>query len=165
MENIDILKRLRYALDIKDNDMAEIFRLGGAEVPKEEVKKVLSSSSDSASYDEGKWDNHLLESFLNGFITFKRGKKEVKPGESDKQLFMINDDKDVNNVLLKKLKIALSLTGEDMLEVFKAGGIVLSNGELSAVLRRQGQRNYKICGDRYARSFLKGLAVRYRKPK
>ena len=174
MENIDILKRLRYALDIKDADMVEIFRLGGEAVTKEEVKKMLLGQNASDSASEGtagketsdgnsKWDNHMLESFLNGFIIFKRGKKEANPGESEKQPFMINDDKDVNNVLLKKLKIALSLTGEDMLAVFKAGGVELSNGELSAVLRRQGQRNYKICGDRYARTFLKGLALKYRR--
>ena len=62
----------------------------------------------------------------------------------------------------KKLKIALSLTSEDMLSIFKAAGVNLSNGELSAVLRKEGQRNYKECGDRYARNFLKGLVIRYR---
>ena len=34
MDNNDILIRLRYALDIKDADMVEVFRLGGLEVTK-----------------------------------------------------------------------------------------------------------------------------------
>ena len=34
MSNNDILKRVRYALDIKDIDMVEIFKLGGMEVTK-----------------------------------------------------------------------------------------------------------------------------------
>jgi uncharacterized protein YehS (DUF1456 family) len=76
---------------------------------------------------------------------------------------MIKDNKAVNNVFLKKVKIALSLTSEDMLDILKAAGANLSNSELSAVLRRDGQRNYKECGDRYVRSFLKGLTIRYRK--
>ncbi len=157
MDNNDRLIRLRYALDIKDMDMAEMFQLGGVTVTKEELEKILLNS------DSSKCSNRMLESFLNGFITRKRGKKEPASGESENQLFMINDDRTVNNVFLKKVKIALSLTGEDMLQIMKDGGTDLSNGELSAVLRREGQRNYKVCGDRYVRSFLKGLAVRYRK--
>lgn len=162
MENNDLLKRLRYALDIKDSDMVEIFKLGGIEITKEKIKGLLMSGDDISEEENHRCDHFMLESFLNGFITYKRGKKESAPGEAEKQLFLIKEDKTVNNVFLKKIKIALSLTGEDMLAVFKDGGIELSNGELSAVLRREGQRNYKICGDRYVRSFLKGLANRYR---
>lgn len=172
MENIDILKRLRYALDIKDSDMAEIFKLGGVVLTKANVQDMLKSS-DNSDADPLKKDNspavnqicnyHTLESFLNGFIIFKRGEKEEKPGESGDKNFMINDYKNVNNIFLKKIKIAMALTGDDMLAIFKAGGAELSNGELSALLRREGQRNYKVCGDRYVRVFLKGLAERCRK--
>ena len=42
MENQDILIRLRYALDIKDTDMVEIFKLGGIQLTKEEVQKMLT---------------------------------------------------------------------------------------------------------------------------
>ncbi|MGC6174696.1 DUF1456 family protein [Lacrimispora sp. 38-1] len=172
MENIDILKRLRYALDIKDSDMAEIFKMGGVTLTKADVQELLkyNDSSDAAALKKDNpspgnqiCNNHMLESFLNGFIIFKRGKKEPKPGESGDSNFMINDDRNVNNVFLKKVKIALAFTGDDMLAVFKAGGAELSNGELSALLRREGQRNYKVCGDRYVRVFLKGLAERCRK--
>ncbi len=163
MENIDILKRLRYALDIKDSDMVEIFKLGGVVLTKTNVQDMLKAN-------EGNDENNqicnyrMLESFLNGFIIFKRGAKDEKPGESgDDKNFMINDYRNVNNIFLKKVKIALAFTGDDMLSIFKAGGAELSNGELSALLRREGQRNYKVCGDRYIRVFLKGLAERSRK--
>ncbi len=173
MFNNDILIRLRYALDIKDSDMIEIFKLGGITVTREELQRMLlkpknNNNPDSdeeefiANDDMKKCNNYMFESFLNGFIIFKRGKQESKPGEPEKQVFVIKDNKAVNNVMLKKLKIALTLTSEDMLEIFKEAGVNLSNGELSAVLRKEGQRNYKECGDRYARNFLKGLAIRYR---
>jgi uncharacterized protein YehS (DUF1456 family) len=159
-------------LDIKDADMMEIFKLGGITITKEELQRMLlkpksNSNIDSedefiANDDMKKCNNFMLESFLNGFIIYKRGKQEAKPGEPEKQSYIIKDNKTVNNVLLKKLKIALSLTGEDMLVILKDAGTNLSNGELSAVLRREGQRNYKECGDRYVRNFLKGLAIRYR---
>jgi uncharacterized protein YehS (DUF1456 family) len=173
MYNNDILIRLRYALDIRDIDMIEIFKLGGITITREELQRMLLKPKNNlnldtedeefiADDDMKRCNNYMLESFLNGFITFKRGKQEVKPGEPEKQAFMIKDNKAVNNVLLKKLKIALSLTGEDMLAIIKSTGVNLSNSELSAVLRREGQRNYKECGDRYARNFLRGLAIRYR---
>lgn len=174
MINNDILIRLRYALDIKDVDMVKIFELGGVAITKEELQKIMvkSTISDTDSSEKGVWTNEgspcsnsMLESFLNGLIVLKRGKKESDPGEADKQAFLIKDDKDVNNVVLKKVKIALSLTGEDMLHIFQQGGAQLSNSELSAVLRRQGQRNYKPCGDRYIKVFFKGLTARYRENK
>ncbi len=60
------------------------------------------------------------------------------------------------------MKIGLALTSEDMLEILAEAGVTITKGELSAVLRKEGHRNYKVCGDRYARNFLKGLAIKYR---
>ena len=51
ISNNDILIRVRYALDIKNTDMVEIFKLGGIEVTKEEVLKMLTKSKNS-HYDE-----------------------------------------------------------------------------------------------------------------
>lgn len=173
MNNNDILIRLRYALDIKDADMMEIFKLGGITITGYELQRMLIKPKSSGNIDAGEekfiangdmkiCDNSTLESFLNGFIVFKRGRQVSESGEPIKQVFMIENNKSVNNVMLKKVKIALSLTSEGMMDIFKAAGIQLSNSELSAVLRREGQRNYKECGDSYARNFLKGLAIRYR---
>lgn len=168
MTNNDILIRLRYALDIKDIDMVEIFGLGGIQTTKEEVQEMFlksKSNSDSEAEDEyvKSVDNFMLESFLNGLVIYKRGIQDSKPEDSQKQVLMIKDYRNVNNILLKKVKIALSLTSEDMLDILKDTGVNISKSELSAVLRKEGQRNYKECGDRYARNFLKGLAIRYRK--
>jgi uncharacterized protein YehS (DUF1456 family) len=164
MENNDILIRLRYALDIKNTEMVEIFKLGGIEVTKEEVLKMLTKSNDSnineADNEENLiCNNIMLESFLNGLITFKRGKQDPKPGQPERPAL---SNESVNNILLKKLKIALALTSEDMLDLLEEAGVKITKGELSAVLRKEGHRNYKECGDRYARNFLKGLAVKYR---
>jgi len=165
MENNDILIRLRYALDIKNTDMVEIFKLGGVEVTKEEVLKILTKSNDDVDYEEEneedviKCNNKMFESFLNGLITFKRGKQEPKPGQPDRPQF---SKESMNNILLKKLKIALSLTSEDMIDILDSAGITITKGELSALLRKVGHKNYKECGDKYARNFLKGLAIQYR---
>lgn len=167
MENNDILIRLRYALDIKNTDMVEIFKLGGIEVTKEEVLKILTKSAveeemDPENDDQIKCNDSMLESFLNGFITFKRGKQDLKPGQVTEIASPLKSKERVNNLLLKKLKIALTLTSEDMIDILAVAGVNITKGELSALLRKEGHKNYKECGDRYARNFLKGLAIRYR---
>jgi uncharacterized protein YehS (DUF1456 family) len=166
MTNNDRLIRLRYALDIKNTDMIEIFALGGMEVTKEEVLKMLTKVKESYDSETDEWitegeelSDSILETFLNGFITFKRGKQEPKPGQPERPAL---SHEPVNNLLLKKLKIALSLTTEDMLETFDVGGIIVSKGELGALLRKQGHKNYKVCGDNFARRFLQGLTVQHR---
>lgn len=189
MDNNDILIRLRYALDIKDNDMIKIFEHGGIKVTKEELRKLLIRSKDSYhdeadehdeiehteaaedtedtentedtedTEDNTKCNNATLESFLNGFIIFKRGKQERQP---EKPVLTMKDMGNVNNVMLKKLKIALSLTSEDMLELLEKAGVTVSKGELSAIFRKEGHKHYRECGDNYARNFLKGLTIKHR---
>jgi len=174
MDNNDILIRLRYALDIRDIDMVEIFKLGGVELTVEEVRKMLIKSKETYRYNndvddhqadlEGKEDNikchnSMLESLLDGFIIYKRGKQEPKPGQPERPVLK---DSNPNNMLLKKLKIALSLTSDDMLDIFNRTGVIVTKAELSALFRKEGHSNYKECGDKYARNFLKGLALKNR---
>lgn len=156
MDNNDILIRLRDALDIKDIDMVEIFKLGGAELSEEEVRKLLIKSKE----DNIKCQNSTLESFLNGFIIFKRGKQDPKPGQPERPVLSIKDREHLNNIMLKKLKIALSLSSDDMLAIFEEAGAIVTKGELSALFRKEGHKHYKKCSDKYAADFLKGLAIR-----
>ena len=171
MDNNDILIRLRYALDIKDTEMVEIFKIGGIELTIEKVRKMLIKAKDSCNVEVEVQDeieeniictNSELESFLNGFIIFKRGLQDQKPGQSEKPVLAIKNNQNVNNIMLKKLKIALSLTSEDMLDIFNDSGLNVTKGELSALFRKEGHKHYKECGDKYARNFLKGLALKNR---
>lgn len=176
MDNNDILIRLRYALNLRDREMLEIFKLGGTELTQETVRKLLIKSKNTyrfnnevAEQDEMenqqeeeniKCRNSTLESFLNGLIIYKRGKQDLKPEEAERPVLKNNENP--NNILLKKLKIALSLTSDDVIDLLKETGIIITKGELSALLRKEGHKNYKECGDKYARNFLKGLVKKYR---
>ncbi|MCA0983264.1 DUF1456 family protein [Halobacillus yeomjeoni] len=171
MDNNDIVIRLRYALDIKDQDMVEIFKLGGHDFTKEQVQKILTKADDDADAESDeefedehhiKCTNSMLESFLNGLITFKRGPQETKPGQPEKPNRMIKNYSSVNNVMLKKVKIALKLTSEDIIDILEEAGVKITKGEVSALLRKEGHKNYKVFGDQYARNFLKGLTLKYR---
>lgn len=73
MNNNDRLVRLRYALDIKDAEMVDIFKLGELEITKEEVQQLLTKvkAKQNQEDDEGysvneymkKCKNTVLESF------------------------------------------------------------------------------------------------------
>ncbi|KAF1303007.1 DUF1456 family protein [Enterococcus saccharolyticus] len=155
MNHNDRLTRLRYALDIKDMDMVKIFELGGVTVTKDEVREMLKKI-DTENYEIELTDENF-ERFLNGMIISQRGAREG----SDKPILELHKG-NANNLMLKKLKIALSLTSEDMLALLDQAGVTVSKGEMGAILRKEGHRNYKPCGDKYARNFLKGLMLQYR---
>lgn len=155
MTNNDFLRRLRYALNIKDNIMTEIFKLANREIKRDEVISFLKRDT-----EEGfkKLNNNDLLNFLDGLIIYKRGKKEDLENKVEIKITKNN----LNNILLRKMRIALSFKSYDMIEIFKLGGVSISEGELSALFRKEGHPNYRECGDKYIRVFLKGLAEYYR---
>ena len=150
MTNNDFLRRLRYALNIKDNVMVQIFKKGNIVLTREDVIDYLKKD-----IDEGfkKLNNNDLIAFLDGLIIQKRGKRE--DGTPIPQVKVTKNN--LNNILLRKLRIALSFKSYDMIKIFKLGGVEISEGELSALFRSEDHRNYKECGDKYIRVFLKGL--------
>ena len=154
MNNNDRLTRLRYALDIKDQDMIEIFRLGGVTISREDYLALLKKI-DEDNYEKD-LEDEVFERFLNGMIISQRGVKE-----GDKPVYELRPG-NANNIFLKKLKIALSLTTDKMLEIWADEGITISKSELSAFLRKEGHKNYKTCGDNFTLNFLKGLMKEYR---
>ncbi|MGP1429178.1 MAG: DUF1456 family protein [Fusobacterium sp.] len=150
MTNNDFLRRLRYALNLRDSVTVQIFKKGGINLTKEDVVNYLKKD-----IDEGfkKLSNNDLISFLDGLITYKRGeKKDASPAPKIKIT-----KNNLNNILLRKLRIALAFKSYDMIEIFKLGGVEISEGELSALFRSEEHKNYKECGDKYIRVFLKGL--------
>ena len=150
MTNNDFLRRLRYALNIKDNVMVQIFKKGNIVLTREDVIDYLKKD-----IDEGfkKLNNNDLIAFLDGLIIQKRGKRE--DGTPIPQVKVTKNN--LNNILLRKLRIALSFKSYDMIKIFKLGGVEISEGELSALFRSEDHKNYKECGDKYIRVFLKGL--------
>lgn len=167
MNNNDRLLRLRYAIDLKDSDLIKAFELGGVPLTKEEARAVLTKVQDKHEDDAEKnvyekaLNNQVFDAFLNGLILLARGpQKEKTAGIAVQQS---KDIKYINNVLLKKLKIALSMTTEDILAIFAEVELYPSKGEIGAFLRKEGQRNFKPCGDKYMRNFLKGLGIYNRK--
>ena len=151
MSNNDILRTLRYSFHFHDYKMAEIFALGGENLFAEEVALWLKKEDDP---DFKKLYDKDLAAFLNGLIILNRGKKDEQIPVAEKSLN--------NNLILRKLKIALNFREEDMLEIFSLRGFRLSKHELSAFFRNPTQHQYRECKDQVLRNFLMGLQMKFR---
>jgi uncharacterized protein YehS (DUF1456 family) len=75
MTNNDILKKIRVALELKDEEIIHILKLSNFEVTKSELG-ALFRKEDHPNYKP--CGDQLLRNFLNGLITYKRGPKPEK---------------------------------------------------------------------------------------
>lgn len=64
-----------------------------------------------------------------------------------------------NNDVFKKLRVALMLRDDDIVEILKLVDFKISKTELSAFFRSQDHPNYVDCGDQILRNFLNGLVI------
>lgn len=154
MINNDILRSSRYALNLSDSSMLEIFSLSGHAIGPSLLAGLLKKEDENGFVE---CSNEVMAFFLDGLIIQKRGPMDIKPGHAKRA-----DAPLTNNAILKKFRIALEFKEEDMLGTLKLGGMDISKSELSALFRKKGHKHYKECGDQFLRTFLKGLAVKER---
>ena len=151
MENNDIIRRIRYSFDFNDTKMIEVFALGDSKVTRTQISSWLKKDIDPGYVT---LSDFQLAVFLNGLITDKRGKKEGPQP--------IPENKLNNNTIFRKLRIALNLKDEDILEILKLVDIEISKHELSAFFRKPGQSQNRECKDQILRNFLRGMQMKYR---
>ncbi len=150
MLNNDILRRLRYTFNLSDSEMIGVFAQADTEVSRAQVSDWLRKEEDEGFIE---MEDVNLAIFLNGFINLKRGKRD---GEQPTPETRLN-----NNLILRKLKIALNLKDEDILQMLKSVDFRLSPHELSAFFRNPEHRKYVQCQDQILRNFLHGLQLKY----
>ena len=151
MTNNDILRRIRYIFDISDSKMIAVFGLADCQVTREQISDWLKKDDDPAFR---KCSDAQLAIFLNGLIVDRRGKKEGAQPTPEQRL--------TNNIVFRKLKIALDLKAEDILEIMALSDMRISKHELSALFRKPGHKHYRECNDQILRNFLNGLQLKYR---
>ncbi len=154
MKNNDILRRLRYALDLSDIKMVQIFKCSNYDVDVLQIKDMLRKEDEEGFLNV---NDRIMTLFLDGFIVFKRGENTKKTDEPVKK-----EKKLSNNDILKKLKIALDMKSDDLMELFELAENPISKSELSAVLRNKDHKNFKECGDKYIKKILQGLTIKKR---
>ncbi len=144
MTNNDILRRLRYAFDFNNVQVAKIMAHIKEGVEPAQVGRWIQQDDSDPLTDAG------LCQFLDGLIIEKRG---ARPDGSIPE----PQESITRNEILKKLRIALSLRDEGMMAVFKEADFVVTKAELGSFFRKEGQRNYAECPEQVLRKFIHGL--------
>ncbi len=67
-----------------------------------------------------------------------------------------------NNDIFKKLRVALQLRDDEIVEILQLVDFRISKAELGAFFRTEDHPNYKECGDQILRNFLNGLVIHLR---
>ena len=151
MNNNDVLRRIRFIFDFSDSKMISLFALADGEVTREQISDWLKKDDDPAYQP---CSDVAMATFLNGLINDKRGKKDGEQPVPEQRLN--------NNIILRKLKIALNLQADDILALLALAEMPLSKHELSALFRRPDHKHYRVCNDQILRNFLKGVQSKYR---
>ena len=152
MTNNDILRRVRYIFDFNDDKMIGLFGSADCVVTRAEISDWMKPEENP---DYKKLKDVQLATFLNGLINDQRGKRDGPQPVPEKDL--------TNNAIFMKLKIALNLQAEDILEIMDLSDFRMSKHELSAFFRKSGHKHYRECKDQILRIFLKGLQMQHRK--
>ena len=151
MTNNDVLRRIRYTFDFNDTPMIALFALADHQVSREQISAWLKKDDDP---DYQECSDTELAIFLNGLINDKRGKKTGPQAEPEHSL--------TNNIIFRKLKIALNLKDEDILEIMQLADFRMSKHELSAFFRKPKHKNYRLCKNQILRNFLTGMQLKYK---
>lgn len=143
----EILYRIKEALNISHEEMLNAYMLEAYEMDAKHLDALLKRRQDKkfelCSYEE-------LGVFLDGLITLKRGPSPKKP--NDEEALELT-----NNLILKKLRIALELKEPETEIIFGLGDVTLSKQQLAALFRKEGHKNYKKCSNELLLAFLEGL--------
>lgn len=149
MDNNYVFYKLRKIFDWNEEKIGELFK---------SVEYVVSPLDLFAWMKQEKYEgfkempDEALAALLNGLIAEKRGLKDgIIPVPEE----ILN-----NNIVLRKLKIALSFKDEDIVETLKKADIRIGKAELSAFFRDYKHPHYRPCGDQFLRNFLRGLEVK-----
>ena len=150
MTNNDTLRRLRYALNINDTQVAETIGLTGRPTTPEEVVAWLKREDEDGYAD---LSHELLCRFLDGLIIEKRGPHPSGNIPKPQEFLTTNE-------MLKKLRIALNLKEDGVLTIFQKVDFVVTKAELGSFFRKEGHRNYRKCPEQVLRKFIQGLSIR-----
>ncbi|WP_437881514.1 DUF1456 family protein [Pseudomonas sp. LRF_L74] len=152
MTNNDVIRNLRYVLDVSDQKMVDICQLADYPVTLAEMTAYLKKDDEEGFVE---CPDTAMAHFLEGLVFFKRGRDESRPR-------LPVEKRPGNNSILKKVRVAFELRDDDMHAILQAADLPMTKPELNALFRKPDHKNYRPCGDQVLRNFLRGLALRER---
>ena len=147
MQTNDILFKIKKALSLDTKQIIEAYKLADFEMQEERLVNILKRRQDK-SFEEATFEE--LGVFLDGLVLLKRG-------PSDKEA---NEDEIVeltNNLILKKIRVAMELKEAEMVILFALAEITVTKRQIGSLFRKEGGKNFKVCSDELLMAFLDGL--------
>ena len=149
MDNNVVFKSILSIFNLDEPKVVEIYNLLEVQVTEDKVKSWNKNHLDSAF---AAIKDVEFSTFLNALICEKRGKKEG-PQPQPEQIMN-------NNIIFKKLKIALNLKNEDIANILNSVNVSVNSYELTSFFRKHDHKNYRSIKDSLLRDFLKALELK-----
>jgi len=147
----ELLYRIQKSLNLSVDTMLKAYELEAFPMSEEHLNALLKPRGKQGfvqcSYEE-------LGLFLDGLIKLKREVNSKSNGSNEEVLL-------TNNLILKKLRVALELKESEIEIIFALADIILSKQQLKSLFRSEGHKNFKSCSDELLIAFLEGLEEYY----
>ena len=147
MQINDILFKIKTALSLDNEAIIKAYTLVEYEMSQERLTDILKKRQDKG-YAEATYEE--LGLFLDGLILLKRGKPSTTKDEDE--VFELT-----NNLILKKLRVALELKEAELVILFALAEVTITKRQIGSLFRKEGGKNFKACSDELLLSFLEGL--------
>ncbi len=143
----DILFKITKALSLTHQEIIEAYKLADFEMSEERLENILKRRQDK-DYEEATFEE--LGVFLDGLVLLKRGVSNQE--KRDDEVIELT-----NNLILKKIRVAMELKEADLVILFALAEVTLTKRQIGALFRKEGGKNFKACSDELLMAFLEGL--------
>ena len=151
MQINDILFKIKKALSLDEKSMQDAYALANYEMSSERLSNILKRRQDKG-YEEATYEE--LGVFLDGLVILKRGPSDkVQKDDAVVEL--------TNNLILKKIRVAMELKEAELLILFSLAEVTLTKRQIGSLFRKEGTKNFKACSDELLMAFLDGLEEFY----
>ena len=147
MQINDILFKIKTALSLDNKSIIEAYALVNYEMSEEYLVNILKKHQDKG-YEEATYEE--LGLFLDGLVILKRGPSDKVPTEDDVVEL-------TNNLILKKIRVAMELKEAELVILFALAEVTLTKRQIGSLFRKEGTKNFKACSDELLMAFLDGL--------
>ena len=143
----DILYKIKKALSLENSQLIEAYKLADYEMKEERLEAILKRRLDKG-YEEATYEE--LGIFLDGLVLLKRGPSDKVTDENEAVAL-------TNNLILKKIRVAMELKEPELVILFALAEVELTKRQIGSLFRKEGGKNFKACSDELLEAFLEGL--------
>jgi uncharacterized protein YehS (DUF1456 family) len=147
MQINDILFKIKTALSLSNSEIIEAYKLADFTMSEERVSNIVKRHQDKG-YEEATYEE--LGLFLDGLVVLKRGENSKKV-DSDEVVEL------TNNLILKKLRVAMNLKESELVIIFALAEVTLTKRQIGSLFRKEGGKNFKACSYELLMAFIEGL--------